>query len=88
MGIAEAKLWKGTSAGLFFRGSWRINQASDLLSSSFTESCALGAGDFREYVLRRVAVLAPRFWQDEGLFWDFPVFMEFPMWALLWVQSC
>lgn len=52
--------------------------------SSFTESCGLGAGRFREHVLRRVAVLAPSFWQDESLFWDFPKFTGFPLWALLW----
>ena len=51
--------------------------------SSFTESCGLGAGRFREHVLRRVAVLAPSFWQDESLFWDFPKFTGFPLWALL-----
>ena len=54
--------------------------------SSFTESCGLGVCGFRDCVFRRVAIWAPGSWQDKGLFWDFPIFMGFPLWALLWKQ--
>ena len=88
VGIAGAKLRKDACACLLVRGSRRTNQTSDLLSSSFKESCGVGVGGFGEYVPRRVAIPALSFWRDEGLCWDFPVFMEFLMWALLWAQSC
>lgn len=39
--------------------------------SSFTESSELGTGGFGECTLQRVIVLAPSFWENEVLFWDF-----------------
>lgn len=38
----------------------------------YFQKTGLGAGRFREYILKRVAVLAPGFRQGAGLFWDFP----------------